>query len=545
MCLPSILRCHAPTLLLALLAGIAVSGPQWVHMLDARYEGIPVRMNDDETSYQTQLQEALLGRFGQAGKGITAASVNDPNFHLSPVEEIEGLLFRWTGWRAVKVFVLLNFVIPFLLALVLVPLARALGFSKREALLATALFFALQLSNLTRPIHPRESFLLTALALLALVRARGGSRWWGALFGACTGVLLGAYVWGWMIAACAWGVTILIALAERRWREARSFGWAGAAGAAFSLPFALHMLSIRSHPAYADAVERTGLIHWRLPESVPWSVLFAVMAMATLALWIRRGRPKDEASFVALALTAFAVFNQQLVHGYVLMFRAHVVLFLTLVAALTLIHFVRRVRQSRSVIAGAGALASLVIIGALAFDGRKLLGQWSVVDGDFAHQHLASALPALDALPRSVILSDPSYSEFISGSTKHDVVFTNYLQHTLVTHEELAEAFCLTQLPVPEERRLEDRAILVLGNAVWSQLDPERRAALREKDLALATEACARLDADPAAALRRAGVQYVFWNEKEVPGWELSRLKVPLEKVAGGDQWSLWRVAER
>ncbi len=69
------LRRFLAPVVLAFLVGCLVSAPQWLHALDTRYQGISIRMNDDEGTYETQLQEALLGRFGQAGKGITAASV--------------------------------------------------------------------------------------------------------------------------------------------------------------------------------------------------------------------------------------------------------------------------------------------------------------------------------------------------------------------------------------------------------------------------------------------------------------------------------------
>lgn len=540
------LRHHVPALLLALLIGLLVSTPQFLHMLDERYEGMPMQLNSDETSYQTHLQESLLGRFGQAGKGITRKSEVEPSFHFSLIEEFEGLLFGWTGLNAPHVFVIMDFLAPFLLILILITFLQSCGFSRREALIGAGLFGLLQLANLNRPINQRESVLLALLALLCCQYARKGHIGWSILGGMLLGILVGTNVWAAMLAWCMWVVLLLLLIVTREWDDLRNLVRTGLIGLVCALPFIWQIFSIRSHPAYADTVLRSGLIYWRFPESYPWTGLFLVMAVAILWHWLRRGKRTEEISVTALTLSAFTVFNQQLIHGYTLMFRAHFLFFLTITAIAVLLHAIRSFRQSRSVTIAISALASLIILTAVGFENRKVVAQWRIDDADFHNQHLASALPVLDALPRSIILSDPSTAVFISGSTKHDVVFTGYLQHTLVTHTELAEAFCLTQLPLaPENRHLEKRNLLVLANAVGSELHPVRRAELREKDLTLARETCNRLDKNPSAALEKEYVEYVFWNAAEEPNWNLSRLDVHLELVEKDGEWSLWKVMQK
>lgn len=537
------LRRHIPALLLALAIGLLVSAPQFLHSLDERYLGIPIHLNSDETSYQTYLEEALLGRFGQAGKGITAKSVTEPSFHLSPIEEFEGLFFGWTGLNAPHVFVIMDFLAPFLLILALIAFLQSCGFSRREALIGAGLFGLLQLANLNRPINQRESVLLALLALLCCQYARRGNAIYSTIGGVLLGILVGTNVWAWMLAWCMWGTLLLLLIAARAWDDVRNLARTGLIGLISAVPFIWQIFSIRSHPAYTDTVLRSGLIHWRLPESYPWSAMCLVMALGMLLFWIDRGKRTEEISVVALALSAFTILNQQIVHGYTLMFRAHFLFFLTIAAIGVLLYSLRFFRESRSFLLAMTSLAALVILAAVGFENRKVVAQWRIDDSDFADQHLASALPVLDTLPRSIILSDPSTSVFISGSTKHDVVFTGYLQHTLVTNEDLAEAFCLTQLPLkPEDRHFETRNLLVLANAIGSELDPVKRAALHQKDLALAHEACNRLDTNPKDTLKKEEVEYVFWNAAEEPNWDLSRLKIRLEKVNEGGRWSLWKV---
>lgn len=537
---------HVPAFLLAFVIGLLVGAPQFIHALDDRYQGIPIQFNSDEKSYQTHLQEALLGRFGQAGKGITRGGEDDPSFHLSLIEEFEGLLFGWTGLDAPHVFVIMDSLAPFLLILVLVAFLQSCGFPRREALIGAGLFGLLHLGNLNRPINQRESVLLALLALLCCQYARKGKWRWSILGGVLLGLLVGTNVWAWMTAWCMWGILLLLLVATKEWDEMRRLARTGVIGLLCAAPFIWQIFSIRSHPAYADTVERSGLIHWRAPESYPWSALFFVMALGMLLLWFRHSRPKNDIAITAMALSAFTVFNQQLVHGYTLMFRAHLLFFLTISAIGVLIHCIRSLRNLQGNVRLAQLMvifSSLVILSAVSYENRKVFGQWHPDASDFRDQRLATLLPILKELPRSIILTDPSTALIVTGSTKHDVVFTGYLQHTLTTHEDLAEAFCMTQLPLkPEDRHLAEQNLLVIANGVGSQLDPVQRAKLHEKDVASAQEACARLDKDPAGALKREGVEYVLWNRAEQPLWNLDRLQVHLEPMTEGDQWSLWKI---
>lgn len=527
------MRSHRYALLLALCVGILVATPQVLRTMDSRYQGVPISVSPDEGTYQTHLQEALLGRMGQAGKGITARSVDEPHFHLSLIEEAEGLLFGWTGLRATQVFQILDFIIPALLALALYFLFLAYGFSKKQALIGSALFCALQLANLNRPVHQRENFLLVTLALLLLQKRN-------VFGGVLMGLLVGMYPWGWMAVWCTWGVTLLLTLISKHWKSVRTLSVTGIIGVVVALPFLRHRFSLQSHPAYEDTVVRAGLIHWRAPESLPWSLLFLIIAATAFLYWLRSGRQQKDIPIVALALAACITLNQQFVHGYLLMFRSHLLFFLTLSVVTILLTAINRWKQSVLLLVAGGA--SLIVCSALLYENKNVFGQWTIKDDQFAHQHLGSLYELLDALPRSVILSDPNTSLFLAGNTKHDVLYTIYLQHTLLTHEEVAKAFCMTQLPIPPEKRTwEQQNILAIGNGIWSQLDLKKREELRTEDIRLVTEACRELDRDPNAALEREEVQFILWNEREEHHWTLDRLNVSIRKIAEGDGWSLWK----
>jgi hypothetical protein len=220
-----------------------------------------------------------------------------------------------------------------------------------------------------------------------------------------------------------------------------------------------------------------------------------------------------------------------------IMFRSHYLLFLVFTAVAVFFHLLPSARASRLALAGA-ACASLILAAAL-YENRYVLKQFTVSDGRFSGQHFAGALPLLEALPASTVLSDPDTSGFLTSHTPHYVVYNAYLQASLVTHAELAERYCLASLPFPGDPQ-EWSAPRITNYQVHR--DPVLREKVRTLEDGLVRDACARVAANPPLFLQRYGVRYVFWDEKRHAGWNPQRLGVPLEQIEQGEGWSLWRV---
>jgi hypothetical protein len=129
---------------------------------------------------------------------------------------------------------------------------------------------------------------------------------------------------------------------------------------------------------------------------------------------------------------------------------------------------------------------------------------------------------------------------FIAGFTKHDVVYDLYLKNVLLSHQAIAERYCVTQLALPpSEWKIAERQHLIYPDANSAfKNDPS----VREREVAMVQEACTRLSKDPQAALQKFGVQYVLWDKKRQPAWDLKRLKVALEEVGNEEGWLLWKI---
>lgn len=537
-------------ILTAALTGLLMQAPQLLHMRSPPYRGVLVQLNSDEDVYLAHLEESLAGRPEQSSEAI----VGDHTLlgsHAGLLERVEGAIFRPFGLRAATVEQIMDSVAPPAIFLALILFFTMCGFRRWPGFFGACAFVLIELYSLNRPVQPRGSFLLLLLAFSAIIA--GLERRWMAGFigGAILGILIGAYFWAWTFGWLWLGLLLLCAVIEWLWRGSRDalrrarllclFGFAGVLAA---IPALLELRLIMRHPLYADAVFRSGIHAGRMPESWPYSILFAAMALGVLMA--RRNKPwRDRTGYAAATvLTAFVAINQQVMHGTVFNFVSHY-LFSLVVAAICVVLLWWHAPSAgglpirRRLMPVFSMIAAMVYLGAVAYDGRYAFSQWTVRASRFGEQHFATLLPALDAIPRATILSDGATEQFLAGATKHDVVYTLYLKNVLMSHEEIADRYCATMLPVSAgERRLEQASPIYPDAVSAFKYDP----AVRQREIQTVMAACAAADLDPAALLKRFGVQYVLWDERRQPGWDLKRLKAPLVKFSSGSGWSLWSL---
>lgn len=530
-------RWYCTVLCCAVLLGTLVSMPYLLHMTDERYQGVPVHFNADEFSYLPRVQEVLVHGTERFGVSIAGGEELLPPLQPGLIEQAYGVLFRPLTQRASTIFTVMDFVMPFLLFIALVGFGRACGLSRKRALVAALLFSFLELYNLGRPIHQRVSFLLTVLSLWGLIQGLEHRRIWGVLGGALMGLLIGTYFWSFTAVWAWWGIALLFFCLRRSWEYAKELAAFGVVGLLCGLPFLLSMKTLSGELLYNEVFFRSGVGHSRVPESLPWSVLFLIMATGTLVLLYKRGR--RQRYLACTVAVAFVLLNQHLVHGTLFLFASHYLFFLVFAAVLALV----AAWGERSLAARVTAVAAIIFLLGIAYDNRSVVSQWRTDEWDFEEQHLASALAEIAGMEELVILSDPLTSSLIASHTKHDVLFTHYIQHELRSHRELAERYCLTQSPLnPTLRKPEEEHVLVYGAAYDALYNSAEKERIRSQELLLVHRACDAMDRDPRALLSAYGVQYILWDEKRIPQWTLSRLNTPLELTAEGEGWSLWKL---
>ena len=145
----------------------------------------------------------------------------------------------------------------------------------------------------------------------------------------------------------------------------------------------------------------------------------------------------------------------------------------------------------------------------------------------------------LAGLPDAIILSDPETSTFLTSHTAHNVIYGVYLQYELLTSRDLAERYCLTLVPVSTAEHSYPTPHIF---NYTQQRDPLVQEDLKQQEEVMLAEACARVEADPAGFLKRYGVEYIFWDEKRQPDWDLRRTDAPVHEYKRGEGWSLWQL---
>ena len=529
------------------LAGL-LQVPHVLRQIDPRYQGLMGELNSDADFYFARIQEALSGR----GEQVAEAFVGDTRLvgtQFGRLERFEGEIFRLFGvTRAQTAVQVMASVASPLLLLLIVAFFMLAGFPRHLAFAGAILFCVMEIAGLNRPVHQRDSFLLVMLCLTLLSMGVLRHWVWGVFGGVLLGLLVGIYFWSFTFAWTFFGIWMLWEAVEwvvARWRRSKTSPkhlqrllLFGLIGVIFALPFVLELFSIVKHPLYEFARYRSGMRPSHLPESIPYAILFLTMVGGMLlALREKYAALRSYRPAMVMAFTAFVVIHQQAVHGVIFNFVSHYI-FALIVAAIGVVFLAIRKRGVWLLLSAAAACVYLAAVG---YDGAVLRNQWTVKASEFREQHLMTAIREMEAMPRMRILSDPETSMIIAGNTKHDIVYSIYLKNMLITHDEIAERLCLTQLPLkPEMRNIAARKLLVYPDAIgaFKRADP----GIRDREVQTVEEACKRVDRDPVKYVKQYGAAAVLWNEKQQPQWDIKRLRIATKNIARGDGWSLWSI---
>ena len=534
--------------------------PQWLYSIHPLSQGVLVQLNSDEDLYLSRVTEALEGRPEQAAEAITGSADIIP-LQGAWIEEWEGRFFSWTNLSAAEVFQILDFIIPALLFLMIFWFLRRAGFDRWTAYAGAILFSLLELYSLNRPVHQRESFLLMLLALACILEGLRSKRQFGVIGGVILGLLVGVYFWSWTFAwtfctlLLLWEGTMwvlekkyhplrffprLLALFHRAVPSANNFLWMLcflAVGVLAAIPAVLQLSAASMHPLAALARERMEFLSSHAPESWLRSGLFLLQLVgiggATISAPSFR---KHSKILLIMIVTAFIVLNQQVIHGVTFLFSSHYLFSLVLAGVMTFLASVLWWKQSKWLLLS--LVASAIFLGGIAYDNRYIVGHFVVNVERFSEQHFATLLPALERLPRTTILSDAESMQFVASHTRHDVPYSNRLNYMLISEEELAERYCLAKLPLsPLEWRIEEEPVLIYDPDTI-RIDPARR----EHELTLVQETCKRMTIDPYTFLKKYSVQYILWDTRRQPGWNVKRFKIRLQDQERGAEWIMYKI---
>ena len=172
----------------------------------------------------------------------------------------------------------------------------------------------------------------------------------------------------------------------------------------------------------------------------------------------------------------------------------------------------------------------MIFLGAAAWDYRIA---WHLPFASATHlgnQHLAPALHLLSDGDRRNVLTDQYSALLVKAWTDDDVVYTSYVRHLLMSNEEFAERYCLSEVFSSTGA---DEEFFVFESLQYRgmYLAPERRRMVRQ--------ACRNVRRSLAYFLDTYAVELILWNEKSRPDWIID--PTLFEKTDQGEGWSLWK----
>lgn len=532
------------------LAGLYVAGvfllslQPLITLMQSGFQGVLYK-GGDESQYIMRVNEAMLRPWTDVSNPYVSGPGAPNGLQMTFLEMFAGSIFSWTELSAPALAIFISvFAAPLVIPLFAF-LALRLGATKTLALVGAVLYFLLLLGPLRRTVHQAWSLPFVFATLLLIFD------WWksptrarSVVLGAVLGLLPGIYFWAWSF---GWNTFVCLALftAFLEWRRGllgtRSLHLmraAGTGGIAFvaSVPFLVLMWKNSSHPAAADAALQSSLVHAREFESVPRSVLLVLfVATATVSI-LRQPERRRFLPLLAILVSLVIVTHQQFAHGIVLSFWTHYYPYVCAAAVLVITVFLSARRRGRREFI-AMFLASIFLVGAFAdYKGRTAV--FTPIQHYDKYQHLSVPVGILRTRPeRQTVLSDLETALILGTYTKHDVVYTSFIRHTLISFRELAERYCLTQLITGREPDVRWLAGDVME---LSAAGREEAARVYERDLRITAEACIWVYEHPKEALQKYGVTMALWDERNYPDWKPSAEL--FREIQAGAGWSLWSV---
>ncbi len=505
-------------------------------------EGLIRIISTDDGYYQAHVRAALLGRFAEVTNGMTGGNPAARGAAPAFFEMVAGTVFASTGLKAPQVMMILTIFVTPLILLLLASLLLMLFGDRRIALFGSGLYTLVFLSTLQKPVNMSLSLPFTVLCLLLLAHVWKKQQ---ALTVVLTGVLLGilpnTYFWSWTFvwAVTGWLIILTFFAPTMTDRRRRVLSLLAVLGIAFlvAAPFLKDLfLSASGNPIFGETALRSTLVHSRSVESIPRTIILTLLVLCSLLL-VHRANWKEQALFpLAALLGIFVCMYQNLIHGVILTFSSHYYPFVCLAALLMLLWCLtpqagmpalnQRKRLLHYSIIG---LASIFLLAGL-YDYRSA---WDIIRGQYYVrdlQHLGPAVQLLDDGRRETVLTDRVSAHMVTTWTDDDVLFTAYVKHLVISNQEYAERYCLTEIFSPD-----GPDVRWLGSEVTEDQNPVTITEWEGKFAAI----CRPVRKNPKAFLQQYHVSLLLWNEKLRPEWKIDQKL--FTKLKSGEGWSVWR----
>ena len=558
---PEILSNHRLAIFLAFLVATIVASPQIYFRYQSKntYQGIDLANTPEEKFYLARIQEAKEGHFNLSGSFFKEGK-KDPYLQPPLGEILVALLGKIFFLNlnnnillARLLFSFLAFLLVYAFAL-LVSKKRLIALSSSTAVFLSDVLISRQgffrflkilkgespttnFLNFSRPVHPQIDFLFffSFLTLFWLFYTK--KHWhWGILSVLVLGLSFYVYPYLWIFLYAFLGIFLLILFFQKKWAEIKRIIFISLLGILIGIPYFLNFYKLISHPNFADLFNRLELIETRQPF-LP--LLAPILLIIFLVLFPKEPRERYF-FFLALILTPFLVYNQQLITGrdiqpFHFWFYFHVPLAIIILMVILFSLFPRNFVKLKKVF-------SLLII---------IFSIWTgiIIQRGSYEEHKIQALetqrygPILEWLNKNtqkeeVVFSDPEISNLIPIYTSLNVFYATPPDYLAASKERLIDVvFLFYRLEGLEgekasETFLKDRAEISgrIFGVYWREKKGDFGAISDEILYSLSYQYQDFLKIPLDKILTKYNIKYVIWDNQNYPNWFLDRYP-PLRKV--------------
>lgn len=324
---------HKWAFLLALISGLIIAFPQFYFRYDSDvpYQGIDLHGSHEESFYLNRIKEVQDGSLS-LGCPFLKNNKNTP-YITPPLGEIITAALGKTFFLALNNTILLaRFLFPFAIFLLIYFFVVSFSRDKLAGLTAAALVILgrhlISLKGLWqllqakpasdnflvffRPVHPQVSSLFFFAFLLFFWLFFIKKQWrWGIASALCLGLSFYLYPFLWMFLYPCAGMFLLILLWQKKFADVKRIGLIVLAGLVIGIPYFVNFYYASLHPLFSEVLARVGTFKTHQPFLHPLPFLL----LAAYLLFFSRGWKERYIFSLALILTPFIVFNQQVLTG--------------------------------------------------------------------------------------------------------------------------------------------------------------------------------------------------------------------------------------
>lgn len=446
-------------ILLAIMAGLLAIAPVvYFRYVNAdSYKGMPFFPIDDEEFYLTRMQEITDGH-PLAGSMFFYEAKDLPPLMAPTADYVYVGVSKILHTSLPTAMVILKFVFPAVLFLLVYSLALKLTRDRQEIsewvslLCATTVVFGFDLVGLSldggfmlwaRPVNPIFGAIFLFLFLNTLVDIYLGVKplsWKKIVLGAVLplALMISSYFFSWTLAVIIMGLTFILMMGEKRYKEAAKLIYVLFGGIVLATPYWILFFKARGYALYQEAAIRFGLIFTHQPLGN--KLLFLAIPVFAIIWFVRRNRGEGRFfKFGLISLFAGLIaLNQQVITGQTVWPFHYVSYTIPLVYIFILIALARLVGDKLTKhVKVASIVLVVLVVGICSY--RTTLAYKSHEDLFVARQEWMPVFNWINAntATDSVFLVDPDthdFETFIPAYT-HSYVYTGESGYMLIPHE--------------------------------------------------------------------------------------------------------------